>query len=95
MTDRDPRKHEAHDLPLADRLVSDAVRDWLETAFLTARAGNGYLGAEKQGFLKGLDQMQYLHLSGWQYSLVPDILGQLRRAGLMITPAISSSKEPE
>jgi hypothetical protein len=83
MDDRDLAQHEAHELPLADRLVDKAVRGWLETAFLTARAGNSYSGEEAQGFKKGLDQMQYLHLSGWQYSLVPDILDQLRRAGLL------------
>lgn len=86
MTSSDPAQHEAHDLPLAERLVSRAVRDWLTTAFAIALAANGYSGAEAQGFAKGLDQMQYLHLSGFKYSLVPDILDQLRRAGLLTDP---------
>ena len=87
MAERDLSQHEAHEVPLADRLVEKAVQDWLRTAFAIARAGNGYSGEEARGFLKGLDQMQYLHLSGWQYSLVPDILDQLRRAGLLARAA--------
>ena len=79
----DPSAHEAHDLPLADRLVSDAIRQWLDTATGLARAANGNppLDAYERGIAQGIDQMRYLHLDNYWYTVVPEILDELRRTG--------------
>lgn len=85
MSDRanpDPSEHPAHDLGLADRLVEDRIRTWLETAFATQRAG---YGDEHDRERAALDQAQYLHMSGFSCDLVPHILADLRRARVLKT----------
>jgi hypothetical protein len=79
--------HEAHDLPLADRLVSEAIRKWLDTGYGFAQAGNGDppLGDYERGFGAGIEQMRYLHLDNYWYTVVPTIIDELRRAGLLCT----------
>lgn len=81
----DPAAHEAHDLPLADRIVAQAIRNWLNAATATARAANGNppLGDYERGVSQGIDHMRHGHLDSYWYTLVPEILGALRRAGLL------------
>jgi hypothetical protein len=74
-----PAAHEAHDLPLADRLTAEAVRGWLDRRTATALAANPD-GAP------AIRQLRYLHLDDYSYTLVPAILGQLRAAGLLPPP---------
>lgn len=82
-----PAAHEAHDLPLADRLVSDAIGRWLDTATGLARAANGNppLNDYERGIAQGIDHMRHGHLDNYWYTVVPKILDELRRAGLMTT----------
>ena len=79
-----PAAHEAHDLPLADRIIAKAIQDWLNAATATARAANGNppLGDYERGISQGIDQMRHLHLDNYWYTLVPKILDELRRAGI-------------
>lgn len=79
-----PAAHEAHDLPLADRIVERAIRDWLDAATATARAASGNPPASdyERGISQGIDNMRHLHLDNYWYTLVPEILGALRRAGI-------------
>lgn len=90
-----PAAHEAHDLPLADRLASDAIRQWLDTATGLARAANGNppLGDYERGIGQGIDQMRHLHLDNYWYTVVPKILDELRRAGLLCTATIPNRDE--
>ncbi len=80
----DPAAHEAHDLPLADRITVKAIQDWLNTATATAHAANGNppINDYERGISQGIEQMRYLHLDNYWYTLVPEILGALRRAGI-------------
>lgn len=80
---KDPGAHIAHDLPLADRIIDQHIRDYIRTATDTARAANGYLGDKAAGFEQAIDQMRHLHLAGWDYRLTPRIVDALRRAGLL------------
>jgi hypothetical protein len=80
---RDPSAHEAHEMPLAGRIIDRLIGAYIAHAGDIALAGNGYSGAEEEGFRKGVEQMRYLHLSGWDYRLTPKILDELRRAGLL------------
>jgi len=74
---------ENHDFPLAERLVSEAIRKYIDIATATALAGFGDLNDYERGARQGIDQMRHLHLAGWDYSVVPQILEELRRAGLL------------
>lgn len=69
---------EIHELPLADRLACDAVREWLDRAKGTALAG-----ASDESARKAIEDMRHLHLDNYDYTLVPKLLGALRRAGLL------------
>jgi hypothetical protein len=82
---KDPAAHEAHETPLADRLVTDAIRDWLNTATAIALAANGNppLNDYERGFQQGVEQMRHLHLDNYWYTLAPGIVKALRRAGLL------------
>jgi len=84
----DPAAHEAHDLPLADRIAATAIQDWLNAATATARAANGNppLGDYERGIGQGIDRMRHLCLDNYWYTVVPEILGALRRAGLLPPP---------
>lgn len=77
---------EIHEIPLADRIIGDEVTRWLETGFATALAGLGDLGDEAAR-RAGIEEMQYLHLSGHHYALVPRIVDALTRAGLLTDAA--------
>lgn len=76
--------NEVHDLPLADRIACAAVRDWLDRATAVAHAGRGELGCEPAEH-KAIEEMRYLHLADYSYTVVPRILNQLRLAGLLKT----------
>lgn len=81
-----PASHEAHDLPLADRIVSDLIADYLDTATSLALAGFGDVDEHERGARDGIRQMRHLHLDGWDYKLTPKIIDALRRAGLLTKP---------
>jgi hypothetical protein len=83
MANPNPAAHQAHEFPLADRLVLGEVRSWLKTAFDTARAGCGDMNEVERARQKMIDELQHLHLSGADYTIVPRILGALRRAQLL------------
>ncbi|KFG02579.1 hypothetical protein IQ62_01145 [Streptomyces scabiei] len=78
-----PSEHQAHELPLADRLVTDHIRRWLNTAIATELAGYGDLNPEEQAARKAVEQVRHLALADYSYALVPRILDDLRRAGLL------------
>ena len=84
----DPAAHEAHETPLADRIVEQAIREWLDTATAIALAANGNppINDYERGVKQGIENMRYLHLAGYWYALVPEIIGQMRRAGLLAQP---------
>lgn len=77
----DPRAHDAHDLPLAERLVADAIRQWLDTATGLAQAANGNppVNDYERGIAQGIVNMRYGHLDNYWYTVVPKILDELRR----------------
>lgn len=77
-----PIAHEAHQRPLANRIVSGLVRQYLDRAAATALCIDP-INDHERGFVEGVNQMRHLHLAGWDYQLVPKILDELRRAGLM------------
>lgn len=91
MTAPDPAQHLAHDLPLADRIIRRAIGEWVSTATATALAGTGNLNDFERGMREGINQMRHLHLSGWEYSVVPHILDELRRAGQLPTTTEESA----
>ena len=80
-----PGAHEAHEVPLADRIVESAIREWLNAAKATALAGNGNppVNDYERGFKQGVEQMRHLHLDNYWYTVVPKIIDQMRRAGLL------------
>ena len=78
-----PAAHEAHDLPLADRIVDDLIGEYIRTGCDIARAATGDGSPEEVAAQKAIDQVQHLHLAGWTYRLTPKILDALRRAGLL------------
>lgn len=78
-----PSEHHAHELPLADRLVTDRIRQWLDTAIATELAGYGKLSPEERAARKAVEQVRHLALADYSYVLVPQILDELRRAGLL------------
>ena len=86
----DPAAHEAHETPLADRIVESTVREWLNTATAIALAGNGSppINDYERGFVQGVEQMRHLHLDNYWYALVPAITDQMRRAGLLAQPEL-------
>lgn len=83
-TNRDPAQHEAHDMPLAERLIQDRVKTWLDTALAIELAGYGDLNPEERAARKAVEQVKHLALADYTYALVPRIAEDLRRAGLLI-----------
>lgn len=79
----DPRSHPAHDQPLADRLVTDIITDWIRTNLAIAVAATGAATPEEQAAQAAIDRVKHLDLAGVDYRLTPRILGALRRAGLL------------
>jgi hypothetical protein len=73
----DPAAHEAHEFPLADRLANDAVRAWLDRHAAIALAASPDDAAKR-----GVDHL-HQSLNDYWYALVPELLGTLRRAGLI------------
>jgi len=81
----DPAAHEAHEAPLADRIVEQAIREWLSTATAIALAANGNPPVDdyERGIKQGIEHMAYSHLASYPYTVVPKITDQMRRAGLL------------
>lgn len=83
-TPRDPSAHEAHALPLANRIADQIIGDWLNDRTGTALATVGEANDYERGMRQGIEQMRHLYLSGFEYTLVPALLDALRRAGLLV-----------
>jgi hypothetical protein len=71
--------NEIHDLPLANRLVDDEIRNWLDTHLGLLAAQTSDDSPER----KIVDQARHLHLDNYWYVLTPKILDALRRADLL------------
>jgi hypothetical protein len=82
---KDPRAHEAHDVPLADRLVEGVISRWLASATAIGLAANGNppVSEYERGVSQGIEHMAYSHLANYPYTVVPQILDELRRAGVI------------
>jgi hypothetical protein len=78
-------EHERHELPLADRIISKAIGDFITTNLAMALATNGYTGDVARGYAMAIDQARHMHLAGWDYQVVPKLADELRRAGLLTT----------
>jgi len=75
---------EVHDLPLADRLVNDIIREWLDTAFAVANCTvDPEFSEVERGKALAFDEMQYGRLNNYWYAVTPKIVDALRRAGKM------------
>ncbi|NUS82747.1 MAG: hypothetical protein HOY75_08335 [Streptomyces sp.] len=83
-TNRDPIQHEAHEMPLAERLIRGRVKTWLDTGLAIELAGYGDLNPEERAARKAVEQVKHLALADYTYALVPRIIDDLRRAGLMV-----------
>jgi len=70
-----------HDTALADRLVDDVIRKWLDSHLGIAEAA-----ADTDDKRQAINQVRWLHLDGYWYQLTPAILDALRRAGLLVPP---------
>ncbi|NUS25085.1 MAG: hypothetical protein HOV92_12795 [Streptomyces sp.] len=79
-----PSEHSAHEAPLAERLIHDRVKAWLDTALATELAGYGDLTGEERAARKAVEQVKHLALADYPYALVPRIVDDLRRAGLLV-----------
>jgi hypothetical protein len=79
----DPRRHPAHDVPLADRIITAEIAGWLDRKLTLALAANHRTGERRSGFEEAIEAMRHLHLSGVDYEVTPLIVGALRRAGLL------------
>jgi hypothetical protein len=84
MPKQQPSDHPAHEAPLAERLVQDRVKRWLDTALAIELAGYGHLTAEERAARKAVEQVKHLALADYPYALVPRIVDDLRRAGLLV-----------
>lgn len=73
-----PRDDSIHGMPLVHRLIEDRIGEWLQLGFDVA---SDDANDEQK---KAIDSLKYLHLSGYQYGLVPRIVDDLRRAGLLV-----------
>lgn len=80
----DPSEHEAHEMPLAERLVLDRVKAWLNTGLAIELAGYGNLTPEEHAARRAVEQVKHLALADYPYALVPRIVDDLRRAGLLV-----------
>jgi hypothetical protein len=87
---RDPAAHEAHEVPLADRIMEQTIREWLNTATAIALAANGNppIDDYERGVKQGIEHMRHGHLDNYWYALVPKVIDQMRRAGLLAQPEL-------
>lgn len=77
------REHERHETPLADRIISKAMGDFITTNLALAAAANGYSGDKADGYATAINQVRHMHLAGWDYRVAPRLVDELRRAGLL------------
>jgi hypothetical protein len=75
--------NEIHELPLANRLVDDLIREWIDIALNLMRAATGTHTAEERARQKAIDEVQYMALADYSSALTPAILDALRRAGMV------------
>jgi hypothetical protein len=87
--------HELHELPLANRIIDELVRDYLDRAAGIAYAGTGEATDEERGARKAIAEMRHLHLDSYPYALTPKILDALRRAGLLRAPEAGAAASGE
>lgn len=80
---QDPSQHDAHEIPLAHRMINDRIQRWLDIATKTQLAGYGETIPEEVAARKATKSMRHLMLSDFSYALVPKILDDLQRAGLL------------
>lgn len=76
----DPTEAEAHQLPLAHRLIDAAVESWLDTHLRIAACASE---PEEQAVI---NRIRHLHLAGFGYQVTPKLVGELERAGLLKAP---------
>lgn len=79
--------HDRHETPLAHRIISDLIGQYITTAAGLASAATGNATPEEVAAQKAIDRMRYLHLAGWDYRLTPRIVDALTRAGLLSAPS--------
>jgi hypothetical protein len=83
MNAKNPRPDdEVHHMPLPNRLAESIIRDWLDRATNIALASRGELGTEPAE-RKAIEEMRHLHLADYSYMVVPKLLAELRKAGLL------------
>lgn len=75
------------ELPLANRLVNDLIREWLDIGLNLTAAGTGTHTSEERAKQEAISEVRNLALAGWSYQLTPYILDALRRAGLLVDRA--------
>jgi hypothetical protein len=80
---RNPSDHRAHEMPLAERLIQHRVKTWLDTALAIELAGYGKLTPEERAAREAVEQVKHLALADYSCALVPRIVDDLRRAGLL------------
>lgn len=61
--------------------VANKIRDWMRTQLNLQRAGTGNYGCCEQAQQQTLDQVQYLALANYSYTLAPDIVDTLLGEG--------------
>lgn len=79
----DPSHNAAHDLSLAERLVNDLIKSWLNTQLGIELAGYGDATSEQRSARNAIHQARHLALSNYRDALTPKILDELKRAGLL------------
>jgi hypothetical protein len=79
----DPRRHPAHERPLASRIVTDEITRWIRTNLAIEAASIGTTTPEERAARAAIDQAQNLALAGVDYRLTPHLLDALRRAGCL------------
>lgn len=70
-------------MPLASRLVEGVIASWLDTATGLALAGYGTVDPAELAARAAIEILRHLHLDNYHYTVVPMILDELRRAGLL------------
>lgn len=74
----DPRQHEAHEIPLASRLITAEITEWLRANLAIAAAATPTPDGRA-----AIDRVRHLDLAGVDYRLTPRLIDALRRAGCL------------
>lgn len=86
---RNPAGHEAHERSLANRLIDQAIREWIDVQLNIALAFTP-MNDREHGAKAAIEQVRNLDLAGYRHQLTPKILDELRRAGLLVTDTKAS-----